>query len=391
MKSESRKTAIPLKCGIIFLFLLSELNCSFAQNDTSFTFVKPTGTIQELLAAPQSKPKANTYYLLALSQAQKGNNRLALTTVERGLQIEPENISLLKLRGGIFARTGNEAEAVKDFQKVIELDPYDDYAVKSLKLLQPKIAYTAPRVIPPKQSSESPVSTPEGQNSSVKKDTPEKKILESSYFETIRIKQKCFFGLSALKRAYESLVQEKPDEKGKLNINTMIEKKYLSASPICPEAGELSIQGDVPACSKHGSFNTLESEVTMVFSDFNKGMQAKFGRVLVEAQKSFEQVIVQYPKWAEARYQLADTYFRQGMDENAILEVRKCLDIDPKNIDAKMLLANLYFKTGKKEAALNILEQVQKSNGDNVYGLSARSLTSAIKSGRLYYQIFPPY
>jgi hypothetical protein len=55
-----------------------------------------------------------------------------------------------------------------------------------------------------------------------------------------------------------------------------------------------------------------------------------------------------------------------------------------------LLLANLYFKKGQKNAALDLLDKVATKQKGTVYGLSARSIAKSIRSGRNYYQIFPP-
>jgi tetratricopeptide (TPR) repeat protein len=100
--------------------------------------------------------------------------------------------------------------------------------------------------------------------------------------------------------------------------------------------------------------------------------------------------VVLYPRWAEAHYQLADTLFRLGETEPAILSLRNCLKHEPDNLDAQLLLANLYFKKGQKASALEILDRLANKHKGTVYGLSARSIARSIRSGRNYYQIFPP-
>jgi len=57
---------------------------------------------------------------------------------------------------------------------------------------------------------------------------------------------------------------------------------------------------------------------------------------------------------------------------------------------AQLLLANLYFKKGQKDAALGILDKVSSAHKGTVYGLAARSIAGSIRSGRNYYEIFPP-
>jgi tetratricopeptide (TPR) repeat protein len=119
-------------------------------------------------------------------------------------------------------------------------------------------------------------------------------------------------------------------------------------------------------------------------------MRSKLSRNYLDALKSFEQVVILYPRWAEAHYQLADTLFRLGETDPSVSALRNCLKYDPGNLDARLLLANLYFKKGQKDAALKILDDVTEKHRGTVYGLSARSVAASIRSGRNYYQIFPP-
>jgi tetratricopeptide (TPR) repeat protein len=117
---------------------------------------------------------------------------------------------------------------------------------------------------------------------------------------------------------------------------------------------------------------------------------SKLSRNYLDALRSFEQVVVLYPRWAEAHFQLGDTLFRLGETDTAITALRNCLKHQPGNTDAQLLLANLYFKKGQKDAALKLLDEVSAKQKGTVYGLAARSIASSIRSGRNYYQIFPP-
>ena len=125
-------------------------------------------------------------------------------------------------------------------------------------------------------------------------------------------------------------------------------------------------------------------------ADFNRGMVAKLSRNYRDALQAFDQVVILFPKWAEAHFQLGDTLFRLGEDQAAIVRLRECLKITPDNLDAKLLLANAYFKVGQKEPALKLLEEVAENTKGSVYGLAARSIATSIKAGRSYYQVFPP-
>ena len=134
----------------------------------------------------------------------------------------------------------------------------------------------------------------------------------------------------------------------------------------------------------------LDAEVTSVFKEFNAGLRAKLSRNYLDALKAFEQVVILYPLWAEAHYQLGDTLFRLGEVDPALKSLRNCLKHDPNNLDAQLLMANLYFKKGQKQAALTILDKISNSQKGTVYGLSSRSVANSIRSGRSYYEIFPP-
>ncbi|MFZ2959744.1 MAG: tetratricopeptide repeat protein [Candidatus Ozemobacteraceae bacterium] len=375
--------------------------------------------VKEILSGPDNRPRADTYYLIAMAQSRKAEYEQAMSTIARGLSIEPRHLGLLNLRGAVFARTGRINEAVTVFRSVLRIAPDDTYAKESLRALippakrpplerpggPPKIGTSPDAPASPIGNQGGSSSSTDGKNKTSGGGAPtsassdaqtstgagEKKVLESSYFDGIKAKQRCFQSESAIKRAQESFEKTKPDAKGKLNIDDLVGAKLLPAAPVCPEGGAYSWTGGAPSCTKHGAYAQLEAEVNTVFADFNRGMTAKFSRNFPAALNAFEQVIVLYPRWAEAHFQLGDTLFRLGDDRKSIDEIRVCLKLDPSHLDGKLLLANLYFKVGHKEASLELLDAVTKSQTGGIYGLSARSIASAIRSGRNYYQIFPPY
>jgi len=196
--------------------------------------------------------------------------------------------------------------------------------------------------------------------------------------------------MSSIKRAQTAFIKANPARKEEFALTTLVSDKLLTAVPVCPNGGTYSWKTDDVTCSTHGTSAEAGAEVTNVFNEFNNGMRSKLSRNYLDALKSFEQVVILYPRWAEAHFQLADTLFRLGETDTAINALRNCLRYDAGNLDAKLLLANLYFKKGQKDAALKILDEVSEKHRGTVYGLSARSVASSIRSGRNYYQIFPP-
>lgn len=376
--------------GILFAGLTID---AFAQlpEEGFQSYVKSSESVQDVLKGSKNQPKSDTYYLLALDYAKRGAMDAAMMTIGRGLSLEPGNTKLMNLKAAMWARAGKTLEAVAEFRRVLAISPENSYARDALfALIGPE--KPAPKILPSAKppTKALPPGGPKTASDSASVATSPARLLEPSYFEKMNTKQRCFFSLAAMKRAQESREKSKPETKGKFDLDALVEEKLLPSKPVCPEAGSYSWKGENPTCSKHGDLGALESEVKTIFSDYNQGMKAKFGRNYPEARTAFKRVLMMYPKWSEAFYQLADTCFRMGEDKEAIASLRSCLEIEEKNNDAKLLLANLYFKTGLKDSALKILDSVEKNSAGTVHGLSAKSLGKAIRSGKNYYQIFPP-
>lgn len=359
---------------------------------------KRQATLREILTGQQARPRADTYYLMALQAARKGEDQEALRAVETGLTIEPQSIKLRNLRAALWARTGRRGEAIAEFRRILAAVPDDTYAKESLRALLPRPVaplitsrIKAPaRQAPPVSPVSGPSDAKAGGSSREASAESQTKILGSEYFEQAKQKQRCEQVMSSIKHAQDIYAQDHKEAKGKYDPKALIDAKLLAAVPSCPDGGIFEWAGDGPTCSKHGSFATVQAEVKTVFADFNRAMQAKLGRNYPEALKGFEQVVIAYPRWAEAHFQLGDTLFRTGEDRQAIERLRTSLQLTPGNPDASLLLANLYFKIGHKEAALKLLDGVSKKLPGTVYGLAARSIAGSIRAGRNYYQIFPP-
>lgn len=346
-------------------------------------------SVRDILEGQNRNPKADTYYLMALAEARKNNFEAAEKAIKTGLSINPRNTRLLNLKGAILARQGKLTEARRMFLNVLQLDPEDEYAETSLRSVE--------RTLQPKKSRVNVMRKPAKQIDSVAPLAPvivkpveiEKKVLASSYFEEIKDKQRCYYSMTSLKRSYESYLASSPKTKD-FSPTDLVSAGFLTSVPLCPESGVYSYASTDVSCSKHGKQSEVGAEVTTVFNDFNRGMRAKLSRNYLDALKAFEQVVVLYPKWTEAHFQMADTLFRLGETDPAVVSLRKCLKHQPENLDAQLLLANLFFKKGQKIPALKILDRIVEKHKGTVYGLSARSIARSIRSGRNYYQIFPP-
>jgi tetratricopeptide (TPR) repeat protein len=356
-------------------------------------FQTPTSnvTVRDLLENSKKAPKSDTYYLMALSAARKNDIETANKSIATGLSINPRDIKLLNLKGALLAKQGRIVQARQIFLTVLNMKPGDEYAENCLKLIEDNLQAKHNSLKPMvntksnyKGKTDAPISPIEEQT--ISKD----KLLTASYFLDLKHKQECSHGMSLIKIAQEKSIARNPKSKNIFSLTNLIKDGLLTSAPVCPKGGAYSWGDNEVICSKHGNFTALDAEVTNVFKEYNTGLRAKLSRNYLEALKSFEQVVILYPLWAEAHYQLGDTLFRLGEVDQAINSLRTCLKHDPENLDAQLLLANLYFKKGQKQAALTILDKISNSQQGTVYGLSSRSVAKSIRSGRSYYEIFPP-
>lgn len=378
-----------MKNSAILILLLASMTVP----SWAIEFNTPTSdtSVRDLLENQRKAPKSDTYYLMALSAARKNDLENANKSIATGLSIDPRNIKLLNLKAALLARQGKLAPARQIFLAVLQMDPKNEYANKSLEAIEASMQ-------PKRNQITSFVNT----NKSFKGDAGapvapielkpinEKKVLTASYFQELKHKQDCSHNMSLIQNAQLNKQSKKAKEKSDFSLTDLVKDGFLTSAPICPRNGIYSWKNNEVCCSKHGGFSALDAEVTSVFKEYNTGLRAKLSHNYLDALKAFEQVVLLYPLWAEAHYQMADTLFRLGETDSAIGSLRTCLKHDAENLDAQLLLANLYFKKGQKQAALNILDKISANQKGTVYGLSARSVASSIRSGRNYYQIFPP-
>ena len=348
-------------------------------------------SVRDLLEKSKKTPKADTYYLMALSAARKNDLEAANKAIATGLGINPRDIKLLNLKGALLAKQGRLVQARQIFLSVLRMSPSDEYANNSLRLIedtmQPKNQIKPVLASKSKKysgSGDAPISPIED------KPVSQDKLLTAAYFVDLKHKQDCSHGMSLIQLAQEKVIARNPKAKPNFSLTELVKEGLLTSAPVCPKGGFYSWNNNEVTCSKHGGFTALDAEVTSVFKEFNAGLRAKLSRNYLDALKAFEQVVILYPLWAEAHYQLGDTLFRLGEVDPALNSLRNCLKHDPNNLDAQLLMANLYFKKGQKQAALTILDKISNSQKGTVYGLSSRSVANSIRSGRSYYEIFPP-
>ena len=339
-----------------------------------FSTPKSNVTVGDLLENAKNTPRSDTYYLIALSAARKNDIEIANKAIATGLGINPQNYKLLNLKGALLVKQGQLISARQTFYSVLKIRPEDEYANNCLKIIEETLQ--SRQAVNPilnnkssyKGKTDAPIAPIE------ERPVSKEKLLTATYFEELKHKQECSHGMSLIKRAQENLIDKNPKSKDTFSLTKLVMEGLLTAAPVCPKSGFYSWKNNDVFCSEHGSFTSLDAEVTNVFKEYNTGLKAKLSRNYMEALKSFEQVVILYPLWAEAHFPL-----------------KTCLKYNPDNLDAQLLLANLYFRKGQKQAALNILDKISESQKGSVYGLSARSVAKSIRSGRSYYEIFPPY
>lgn len=378
-----------MKKTAVLLLLLAAATPAFSQY---FETPQSEVSVRDLLENSKKAPKSDTYYLMALSAARKNDLENANKAIATGLSINPRNTSILNLKAALLARQGRLVQARQIFLNVLQMNPNDEYANKCLNsievAMQPKrnqiTTMVNTKISSEKAGSDAPIAPVE------QKPVSTEKVLTASYFEELKHKQDCAHGMSLAQIAQDKLIARNPKDKVTFSLTDLVKEGLLTAAPVCPKGGIYSWKNNEVCCSKHGGFSALDAEVTSVFKEYNTGLRAKLSRNYLDALKAFEQVVILYPLWAEAHYQLGDTLSRLGETDPALNSLRTCLKHDPGNLDAQLLMANLYFKKGQKQAALTILDRISEKYSGSVYGLSARSVAKSIRSGRNYYQIFPP-
>lgn len=71
------------------------------------------------------------------------------------------------------------------------------------------------------------------------------------------------------------------------------------------------------------------------------------------------------PKYAEARYQLGLLYLNRGEPNLAFEELQQAASLDPANFDAKIKTAELYLLADQKEASRKLLNEILAKDADN--------------------------
>lgn len=358
-----------------------------------FNVPKSEVTVRDLLENQKRAPRSDTYYLIAISAARKNDIETANKAITTGLSINPQNYRLLNLKGALLAKQGQLFQARHVFQSVLKFRPEDEYANNCLRLIEDTMqSRQQQNKVKPlindkpgyKGATDAPVSP------IIDRPISTENVLTASYFIELKHKQECSHEMSLIKIAQEKSINKNPKGKNSFSLTDLVKNGLLTYAPVCPKGGIYSWNNNDVVCSNHGDFTALDAEVTNVFKEYNTGLKAKLSRNYLEALKAFEQVVILYPLWAEAHFQLGDTLFRLGEIDPSINSLRTCLKHDPDNLDAQLLIANLYFKKGQKDSALKILDKISESKKGTVYGLSARSVAKSIRSGRSYYEIFPP-
>ena len=83
-----------------------------------------------------------------------------------------------------------------------------------------------------------------------------------------------------------------------------------------------------------------------------------------EAIIAFEKAIQIDPKNVDARLGLADTYIALGKTDDAITVLKEAMDIDPERPEPYISLAKIFMRQGDYQKAIEILEKGIKNSGD---------------------------
>ncbi|MGH9000573.1 MAG: tetratricopeptide repeat protein [Acidimicrobiia bacterium] len=77
---------------------------------------------------PQQHPEAYRRFQEGTRLLETGNSHAAIVSLERARELEPEKGSIRETLARAYFRSGRIRSARDEFEKVVELDPVNDYA-----------------------------------------------------------------------------------------------------------------------------------------------------------------------------------------------------------------------------------------------------------------------
>jgi tetratricopeptide (TPR) repeat protein len=105
---------------------------------------------------------------------------------------------------------------------------------------------------------------------------------------------------------------------------------------------------------------------------FNHGNIRLAQQAFDQAAMAYQQALARDPRFAEARYNLAQALEAAGKEDAAAAELSRVLDTDPRHADAVFNLAQLRMKAGEMAAAKKLYERYLALDPPEDWALVAR-------------------
>lgn len=93
-----------------------------------------------------------------------------------------------------------------------------------------------------------------------------------------------------------------------------------------------------------------------------QGIRYLSDRALVEAEAIFDELIDDYPDWAEAWNKRATVLFLMHRDAMSVMDIRRTLELEPRHYGALGGFAQICVRNGVPDAALQALSRLLRLN-----------------------------
>ncbi len=149
----------------------------------------------------------------------------------------------------------------------------------------------------------------------------------------------------------------------------------LEALPAAPETGhrlgDLATHFGALGSTTEAARTTAEERIWAIWCDhpesqakarMAEGIRSLAAGDLVEAEAAFDELIADYPAWAEAWNKRATVYFLQGRDSASVGDIFQTFEREPRHFGALGGFAQICMRNGIPDAAQAALERLLALN-----------------------------
>lgn len=291
-----------------------------------------------------SDPPSNTsYHMRDYANAYNvvGNYKMAVKSINRAMELDPENKHLLVDRAIFHYNYGNEKGFVKDFRATVKLaDKASDVPIISRAMLEMRKYAKGPQL----RMSEKALKIISNYNAS--------RNTEDEYSK-------------AMKKARRAFAEKRFDTAANYSDRALLLKKNDLNALLLRAASHYQAGRTNKALSDYEKANRLHPGDPRTYLDYARALQ-KAG-MSEKALKTTENALKRFPNdksMKEAGIIRAQVFLALEKYPQSQKELKTVLKTDPDNSYAHFLLADAYLEQGRLKDALKTLEYYRKTDPD---------------------------